>query len=756
MKKDRLTQKKVEEHLQEHERREQLEHLMHIEPSVRHETDGYTFALAGNPNAGKTTLFNALTGAKQYVGNWPGVTVEKKIGLIRGREEHIHLVDLPGIYSLSPYSVEEIVTRKYLIEEKPDLIVNIVDATNLERNLYLTTQLQELGVPMVIALNMIDAVRRRGDSIDCALLEAELGMPVVPISASKGEGVDTVVERALALLRAKTAPPVPRIYSKDLESAIAEIAALIGAKADAIGMNRRFAAVKLFEGDEMTVRSLGMTPQDEMDVGALVEMAEHRADIDHETVVADQRYRYICALTERAVQRAHEPGYETLSDRLDRVLTHRVFAIPIFLLIMVLVFFITFGPIGSFLQDGLESLLSVQLAGAAERGLTAIGGEGWWVTGLVVEGIIGGLGTVISFFPQILLLFLFLSLLEDSGYMARAAFIMDRALRKIGLSGKAFVPMLMGFGCSVPAILAARTLENEKDRRMTVIITPFMSCTARMPVYAMFIAAFFEKSAALVISCIYFGGILVAVLSGLLLKNTVLRGEPAPFVMELPPYRLPTLGSLYRHLYERVKDFVVRAGTVLLGAAVVIWFLKSFDGSFHMVDDASQSILADIGRFLAPLFAPLGFGNWQSAVSLISGFMAKESIISTMGVLLAGGDVASLTGALHSMFTPLTAISFLTFVLLYTPCIAAVSATAREMGSARWTAFAIIYQTVVAWVVSFAVYHVGGMLLRGAAGAVELAVVAVCVAAVVAMLAVWLRRRRKGRCAGGCGCSGCR
>ena len=740
----KISGRSARQHLMEHERQENLDHLMRIETGVRHKSDGLTFALAGNPNCGKTTLFNAMTGAKQYVGNWPGVTVEKKVGIVRGREEHIHVVDLPGVYSLSPYTVEEIVTRKYLIEERPDLIIDIVDATNLERNLYLTTQLAELEVPMVIALNMIDAVRRRGDVIDCEKLSERLGMPVIPISASKGEGIEELIDAAENTVGKKSRM---RLYTPDIEDAVDSIGALVSDRCEKIGMSRRFAAVKLFEGDEMTVKALELTPDEEKSITELVEKTEHMADVDHEIVIADLRYRYICAVCAECVKKGHEAGYMTLSDRADTVLTHRIFAIPIFALIMICVFYITFGPVGSLLQDGLDYLISVKAAGAVTSAFESMG-VAEWATGLVVDGIISGVGSVVSFFPQILLLFLFLSILEDSGYMARAAFIMDRALNKIGLTGKAFVPMLMGFGCTVPAILATRTLENEKDRRLTCIITPFMSCTARMPVYALFISAFFPDKAALVITSVYFGGIVVAVLSGLLLKKTVLKGEVAPFVMELPPYRLPTLKSLYRHLYERIKDFLVRAGTVLLGAAVVVWFLSHFTVSLAYTSDASQSLLAALGTFIAPVFAPLGFGNWQSAVSLLSGFIAKESIVSTMGVLLG-------SAGLDSLFTPETALSFIAFVLLYTPCVAALSATVKEIGSGKWALFAVAYQTLTAWVVSFAVRRVCVAVTGGAAGVVELLVFLAAAAAVTVTFIV-LTGKKKGSCGGDCGkCGGC-
>lgn len=670
-------------------------------------------ALAGNPNCGKTTLFNELTGSSQYVGNWPGVTVEKKAGQVRGHytagKGKMSIIDLPGIYSLSPYTQEEVVARNFIIEEHPDLILNIVDATNIERNLYLTTQLAELGCPMIIALNMVDELQRRGDSVDCEKLERQLGIPVMAISASKTIGIHHLMDRAFQIAEKRQLPNM-HIFKEPIFSTIETIEGIIGEACEKKKVNPHFCAVKLFEGDALTSQSLGLSHRQKAEIELLIDKIEHEQDIDHETIIADLRYKYICGLCAQSVKK-HLDEEETISDKIDRVVTNKFLAIPIFLAVMLLIFFITFGPLGSFLTDQLDAFINGTFAGLVRSGLVAVGAADWAV-GLVCDGIIAGVGSVVSFFPQILLLFFFLSLLEDSGYMSRAAFIMDKLLRKIGLSGRSFVPMLMGFGCSVPAIMAARTLESEKDRRMTIIITPFMSCSARMPVYALFAAALFVKNQPLVIFSIYLLGILVAVLSGLFLKHTVLKGDPAPFVLELPDYRMPTRKGVAIHLWERIKDFAVRAGTILMGAAVVVWFLQSFDLSFHMVEDSSQSILASIGHFVAPALAPLGFGTWQAAVALLTGIVAKESVVGTLGILYGvTGGTEALVPVLQQVFSPLAGYAFLTFVLLYVPCVAAFSAMKRELGSWRWAIGAAVYQTACAWFVSFLVFQIGSLFI---------------------------------------------
>lgn len=672
-----------------------------MQKAVKEEKKTIKMALAGNPNCGKTTLFNELTGSSQYVGNWPGVTVEKKEGKVKFSGRDISVIDLPGIYSLSPYTPEEIVTRNCLLKDDPDVIIDIVDATNIERNLYLTTQIAELGKPVVIALNMVDVLEKEGDKIDYALLSHELGLPVVPISASKGRGVDELVEKAVELAGRYDFVPVKNTYSRRVDAVLRDIEEALEEVEQSKPEHRRWTAVKLFEGDKVTWKQYRFTKQQRDHIEFHINEIETTKYIDREMIIADERYKYICAACEKAVHRKHPQGFVTLSDKIDRVVTNKVLALPLFLLMMLFVFFITFGPLGTFLKDGAEYLITDVFSGFIDGMLTSAGAS-LWAHSLVVDGVIAGVGAVVSFLPQIMLLFTLLSILEDSGYMARAAFIMDKLLRMIGLSGKAFVPMLMGFGCTVPAVLGTRTLENEKDKRLTIMITPFMSCSAKMPVYLLFISAFFPKISPLIIFAIYLLGMVVAVLTALLFKNTILKGKNAPFVMELPPYRLPSPKSLWLHVWERLKDFLVRAGTVLMGASILIWFLQSFDFSMQMVSDSSQSMLASIGIAIAPIFTLCGFGNWKASVSLVTGLVAKESVVSTMAVLY-GGSAAAVSEA----FTPLSAFSFMVFVLLYTPCIAALSAIRKEMGSAKWTAISIGYQLVVAWFASALVFQLG-------------------------------------------------
>lgn len=668
-------------------------------------------ALAGNPNCGKTTLFNRLTGSKQYVGNWPGVTVEKKEGKAKFFNNEINILDLPGIYSLSPYSPEEVVTRNCIMDENPNLIINIVDATNIERNLYLTTQIAELGKPMIIALNMIDLLEKRGDCIDYKLLEKEIGIPVVPISASKGIGIDKLMKFALDYSQKTYIEKVKNTYSKEVNDALLGIEHVLNSTGIETNINQRFNAVKIFEGDSITLRKFKFTKSQENEILFYKNKVQVSKYLDREMIIADQRYKYICDICSKVVKKKFEQGHMTTSDKVDRLVTNKIFAIPLFLCMMMLVFFITFGPIGNFLKDKTEFLIKDVFANIINSSLISIGTSDW-ARSLVVDGIIEGVGSVISFLPQILILFTLLSILEDSGYMARAAFIMDQLLRKIGLSGRAFVPMLMGFGCTVPAVLGTRTLESEKDKRLTILITPFMSCSAKMPVYALFISAFFLKNQALIIFSIYLLGIIVAVLSALLFKNTLLKGEPAPFVMELPPYRIPTISSLWMHVWERIKDFLTKAGTVLLAATIVIWFLQSFDLSLNMVDNSSDSILAMIGTFVAPAFTFCGFGDWRASVSLVTGLVAKESVVSTMAVLYSSGTNSNLSVMLNDTFTPLSAYAFMVFVLLYTPCIAALSAIRKEMSSFKWTFIAIFYQLFVAFIASSLVYQIGTLVLN--------------------------------------------
>lgn len=676
---------------------------------------GYRFALVGNPNCGKTTMFNEITGSTQYVGNWPGVTVEKKEGKAKKVNEDIRVIDLPGIYSLSVYSLEEIVARDYILEEKPDVIINIVEATNIERNLYLTTQLMELGIPVVVALNMIDAAEGRGDRIDSAALEKLLGVPVVPTSASKGRGVAKLMEKALEVAKKSknnnsAANETFKIYDEKIERVLEDIENELSRMKSGIGKSR-WVAVKLLEGDGKVVEKLN--PEDDF----LSVIKKHKLNLekdydnDIESIITDNRYRFVTGIVGKAVKKRSD-GELTVSDRIDRIVTNRFLAIPLFLFLMFCVFQITFGTIGTVTADFMDGLINDKISGAVYEWLMANGAADWLVK-LIVEGIIAGMGGIFVFIPQIMILFLFISLLEDSGYMARAAFVTDWLMRKLGLSGKSFIPMIMGFGCSVPAIMATRTLENEQDRKMTIILTPFMSCGARLPIYAMFTAAFFAKNRSIVIFSIYLLGVVVAILSGIILKNTILKGNLSPFVMELPPYRVPTLKSLFIHMWDRAKGFIKKAGTVIFAASVIIWFCQSFSFSLKMVSNAGDSIFGAIGKIIAPVFSPLGFGDWKSTVAIITGVVAKELVVATMGILHgvteATENSAELLTVLQTVFTPLKAYAFMAFTLLYMPCVAAFGAIKREMNSWKWTLFAVGYQTGIAWVVSLIIFQVGSL-----------------------------------------------
>ena len=711
------------------------------------------YALAGNPNCGKTTLFNELTGSNQYVGNWPGVTVEKKAGQLKGRQDLL-VVDLPGIYSLSPYSAEEMVTRNFVMDEQPAAIIDVVDATNIERNLYLTLQLAELGRPMVVALNMMDMLKSRGVSIDVQRLEHFLDLPVVPISASRGRGIKELIDRSVHAAENRGGEPaafdeqrfaeragkryagnpyilhqlhdrrehhgeeyrsthvIDEIYTPEVMEAILRIEDIIEPKCMKKRMALRWSAVKIIDDDAPTLEALGLSDGEAHLIDEIVRGLEALYG-ERDMIIADQKYKFICRVCEQCITRLKEPGELTLSDRIDSIATNKYLALPLFIGIMVLVFFITFGPLGTSLTDGLDGLIGDHFEPWVRASLTAVNAAPWAVS-LVCDGVIQGVGSIVSFFPQILLLFFFLSILEDSGYMARAAFIMDKLLHRTGLSGRSFVPMLMGFGCSVPGVMAARTLENERDRRMTIMLTPFMSCSAKMPVYALFIAAFFPKYRGLVVFGIYATGIVVAVICAMFLRKTVLKGGHAPFVMELPPYRLPTIKTLSMHLYERVKDFAVRAGTILVAASVVIWFLQSFNGHFEMLppERAGESLLAGIGKAIAPVFAPLGFGFWQASVALVSGFVAKEAVVGTLTILYNPATDAGMYAALQGVFTPVAALSFLVFVLLYMPCVAAFSAIRREMNSWKWAVGTVTFQTCVAWVAALLVYQFGTLAVN--------------------------------------------
>ena len=698
----------------ERDRRQLRDHVHELEHHEKpydhnaHDTRTMKVALAGNPNCGKTTLFNALTGSNQYVGNWPGVTVEKKEGTAHLGDRAITVVDLPGIYSLSPYSMEEIVARDFIIGEGPDAVIDIVDATNLERNLYLTVQLLELERPLVLALNFMDEVKARGDQIDVERLSKELGVPVVPITAKTGEGLDELLQVAHRQMHLGVTYEPDDLYDDFTHDIHHRMGELIHDYAYAANLPAHWASIKLLEGDGIVAKALNLPADVQNKLDAII--AEYEASSalgDRETLVADSRYRYIERVVHASVVKGKGSEGPTLTEKIDRIVTGKYTALPLFLCAMLVMFVITFGPFGSWLQDGVSALIDL-FSGWLEGALTAAGAPAV-VISLVCDGIISGVGGVLSFLPQIALLFFFLSFLEDSGYMSRAAFIMDRLLRRFGLSGKAFIPMLMGFGCSVPAIMGARTMENEKDRRMTILLIPFMSCSAKLPVYGLLSAAFFGPWAGLVVFGLYVIGMVVGILSGILFKHTLFSGEPAPFVLELPPYRFPSMENIATHVWQKVKGFLVKAGTLILAMSVVLWLLQSFDFSLHMVDDAANSMLGTLGALIAPVFAPLGFGFWQAAVALLTGFIAKEMVVSSLSMFYGFSLTAAGTAVAAAMtgFTPLSAFSMLVFILLYVPCVAATSTMAKELGSAKWTVFSVCWQIGVAYVVSLLVHTVG-------------------------------------------------
>ena len=665
------------------------------------------FALGGNQNSGKTTLFNQLTGSNQHVGNFPGVTVEGKKGTIRNHPDAA-LVDLPGIYSLSPYTNEEIVTRDFLVEQHPDGIINIVDATNIERNLYLTLQLIELNLPMVIALNMMDEIRNNGSSIDVQKLSEEIGVPVVPISASKNEGVDELIRVMLETAEKKQRPKRMDFCSGAVHRAIHALSHMVEDHAERLGVPPRFAATKLVEGDGPMMEKLKLSENEIDMVGHIVKEMEQELGTDREAALADMRYQFIDKLCSGTVVKNGESREHRRSVQIDKLLTHKIFAIPIFLAIMLLIFWLTFGLVGAWLSD-LLSLGIDSLTQAVDGGLTAYGINPV-VHSLIIDGVFAEVGSVLSFLPIIVVLFFFLSILEDSGYMARVAFVMDKALRKIGLSGRSFVPMLIGFGCTVPAIMSARTLSSERDRKMTVLLTPFMSCSAKLPIYAVFTVTFFEQYQALVMICLYVFGIIMGIVSGLVLKKTAFKGKPVPFVMELPNYRLPSAKSVGLLLWDKAKDFLERAFTVIFVATIVIWFLQTFDTRINVVADSADSMLAQIGRFISPVFAPLGFGDWRASTALITGFTAKEAVVSTLAVL-TGTNMAGLPAALGGIFSPLAACSFLAFTVLYTPCVAAVNTVRKELGGAKYSLWVVLFQTGVAWIMGTLIYQAGSLIL---------------------------------------------
>ena len=659
------------------------------------------FALAGNQNCGKTTLFNQLTGSNQHVGNFPGVTVDQKIGEIRS-VKNCSVVDLPGIYSIRPYTNEEIVTRDFILNEKPDGIINIVDATNIERNLYLTLQLLEMHIPMVLALNMMDEVRGNGGSIDYRQMSEELGIPVIPISAAKDEGIEDLIKATVEVGKKKILPKVMDFCEQGpVHRCIHAVSHQVEDHAANIGMSPRFAATKIVENDEDIINKLELSQNELEMMEHSIEEMEKDCGLDRNAALADMRYTFIEKVCNKTVKKCHESKEHIRSMKIDRVLTDKYLAIPMFLLIMFAIFWLTFNVIGSFLSDLLTMGIDAFTA-MCDRALTAYGMNPV-VHSLLIDGVFAGVGSVLSFLPIIVVLFFFLSILEDSGYMARVAFVMDKLLRKIGLSGRSIVPMLVGFGCTVPGVMASRTLPSERDRKMTIMLTPFMSCSAKLPIYAFFAAAFFPGHGAIVMIALYFGGIIMGILMALLMRKTLFSGEAVPFVMELPNYRMPGAKNVGHLLWDKAKDFLQRAFTVIFMATLVIWFLQTFNTHLSIVTDSKDSILAMLASVVAPIFKPMGFGDWRISTALITGFMAKESVVSTLSILFGN------TAALLDSITPLSAASLLAFCLLYTPCVAAIASIKRELGS-KWAAGVVIGQCVIAWLAALVVYLVGGLI----------------------------------------------
>ena len=696
-------------------------------------------ALAGNPNCGKTTLFNDLTGSNQYVGNWPGVTVEKKEGRLKGQKDVV-IQDLPGIYSLSPYTLEEVVARGYLVNEKPDAILNIIDGTNIERNLYLTTQLIELGIPVVMAVNMIDLVRKNGDKIDLKKLSAELGCQAVEISALKGEGSMKAAEMAVAAAKSGKAGELPHVFTGSVEHAIAHIEESIQGKVDDRFL--RWYAVKLFERDDKVQQELKLDKALVDHIDQHIADCEKEMDDDAESIITNQRYAYINTVVEKAVRKKARVEHLTVSDKIDQVVTNRIFALPIFALIMFLMYALSMGTsiadggisIGSFATDWTNDVLFGEIVPNALGGFLESVGVADWLYGLIMDGIVAGVGAVLGFVPQMLVLFFLLSILEDIGYMARVAFIMDRIFRKFGLSGKSFIPVLVGTGCGVPGVMASRTIENERDRRMTIMTTCFIPCGAKMPIIGLFAGALFGGSSLVAVSA-YFIGFAAIIISGIILKKTKLfAGDPAPFVMELPAYHVPAWGNVLRATWERGWSFIKRAGTVILASTIVLWFLQGFgfeDGVFGMVEDQDNSILAAVASALAWIFAPQGFGNWRATVASISGLIAKENVVGTLGVLYHfGGELSEngdeIWGEVANDYTAISAYSFMIFNLLCAPCFAAMGAIKREMNNGKWTAIAIGYMCLLAYCASLVVYQIGG-LITGEVGFNIFTIVAVAI-----------------------------
>lgn len=700
-------------------------------------------ALAGNPNCGKTTLFNALTGSNQYVGNWPGVTVEKKEGRLKGNKDVV-IQDLPGIYSLSPYTLEEVVARSYLVGERPDAILNIVDGTNIERNLYLTTQLIELGIPVVVAVNMIDLVQKNGDTIDLKELGHALGCQVVEMSALKNQGGMEAAQQAILAAQNPRTEELPHVFTGSVEHAIAHIEESIAEKVESRYL--RWYAIKVFERDEKVMEELNLEDSLKSHLELHIQDCEKELDDDAESIITNQRYAYINGVVEKSVKKKAVLHSLSTSDKIDRVVTNRILALPIFALVMFAVYWIAMGPFGTFLTDWTNDVLGSAWLTGGSRSLLESWGTADWLTGLVADGIVAGVGAVLGFVPQMLVLFFMLSILEDIGYMARVAFIMDRIFRKFGLSGKSFIPMLVGSGCGVPGVMASRTIENERDRRMTVMTTTFVPCGAKMPIVGLFAGALFGGSGLVAVSA-YFIGIAAIIISGIILKKTkMFAGDPAPFVMELPAYHVPAAVNVFRATWERGWSFIKRAGTIILASSIILWFLQGFgfvDGAFTMVEDNNSSLLAAVGSAICVIFAPLGFGDWQSAVAVFTGLIAKENVVTTFGVLFnVGAEVAeddpNLWVAVAGHYTALTAYSFMIFNLLCAPCFAAMGAIKREMNNWKWTLGAIGYMCGLAYVVSLIVYQIGSLFVGGSFGVGTV----VAILAIVAILYLLVRKNR--------------
>lgn len=691
--------------------------------------------LAGNPNCGKTTMFNNLTGAKQYVGNWPGVTVEKKVGKLKGYND-VEIVDLPGVYSLSPYTLEEVVTRNFMIDDKPDAIINIIDASNIERNLYLTTQILELGIPTVIALNMIDVVEKRGDIINLDKISQILGCPVIKTSALKGTGTKEVALKAIEIAKNKTSNNFNMNFSQEVKSALNEIKALISSeKLKKSDINDNWMAIKLFERDSNLLEKVTISNEVNNKIENIISKCEKEFDDDAEGIITAERYEFIGSIVSKIIKKKDNSKH-TISDKIDKVVTNRILALPIFALIMWGVYYISVSSLGAILTDWTNDTIFGEIIGENVAAFLENIGTAPWLQGLINDGIIGGVGAVLGFVPQIMLLFFLLAILEDCGYMARIAFIMDRIFRKFGLSGKSFIPVLISSGCGVPGIMATRTMENDKDRRITIMLTTFIPCGAKLPIIALFAGAIFG-GASWVAPSIYFLGIFMIIICGIILNKTkVFKGEPAPFVMELPQYHIPSFKGVILHMWDRAKAFIVKAGTIIFVACAVIWFTSSFSWTLQMVD-AQDSILASIGKVIAPIFAPLGFGNWQSAVSTLTGFVAKENVVGTFGVLFgiaeAAEDTPVLLTQIGSMFTAASGLAFIAFNMLNAPCFAAIGAIRREMGSWKWMWITIGFQTLTAYIVALMINQIGSFILGtgsliGAIGSVLIAVFAISIA----------------------------